>query len=102
MFADLARQIVLLLDADAPAGIYHGTNSGQATWYDFARAVFTGAGLDPDRVTPTDSSQFIRPAPRPSYSVLGHDAWQDAGLPPMRAWTDALADAARQDSFGET
>ena len=72
--ADLARQIVALLDADAPAGIYHGTNSGQASWYDFARAVFTGAGLDPDRVTPTDSTRFVRPAPRPSYSVLGHDA----------------------------
>ena len=100
--ADLARQIVALLDAEAPPGIYHGTNSGEATWYDFARAVFAHAGLDPDRVTPTDSSQFVRPAPRPSYSVLGHDAWQDAGLPPMRAWTDALADAARQGTFGET
>ncbi|TFB53951.1 dTDP-4-dehydrorhamnose reductase [Cryobacterium tagatosivorans] len=99
--ADLARQIVALLDAEAPPGIYHGTNSGEATWYDFARAVFAAAGLDPARATPTDSSHFVRPAPRPSYSVLGHDAWADAGLPPMRAWADALADAARQDTFGE-
>ncbi|MFF1875677.1 dTDP-4-dehydrorhamnose reductase, partial [Kitasatospora herbaricolor] len=67
---DLAAQIVALLDADAPAGIYHGTNAGQASWYEFAKAVFSQAGLNPDRVTPTDSSQFVRPAPRPAYSVL--------------------------------
>jgi len=98
--ADLARQIVALLGAEAPPGIYHGTSSGEATWYDFARAVFSAAGLDPARVTPTDSSHFERPAPRPSYSVLGHDAWADAGLAPMRAWADALADASCQDTFG--
>lgn len=91
---DLAERIVALLDSDAPAGIYHGTNSGEATWYEFARAVFSAAGLNPDRVTRTDSAQFVRPAPRPSYSVLGHTAWQAAGLPPMRTWNEALADAA--------
>ncbi|HYI32433.1 MAG TPA: dTDP-4-dehydrorhamnose reductase [Glaciibacter sp.] len=98
--ADLAEQIVALLDADAPAGTYHGTNSGQATWFDFARAVFAAAGLDPDRVTPTDSSTFIRPAPRPSYSVLAHDSWRLAGMKPMRVWTDALTDAAQQGVLG--
>lgn len=92
--ADLAAQIVALLDADAPAGIYHGTNSGRASWFDFARAVFALAGLNPDRVTPTDSTAFVRPAPRPSFSVLGHEAWRTAGLEPMRAWEEALADAA--------
>jgi dTDP-4-dehydrorhamnose reductase len=92
---DLAERIVALLDSDAPAGIYHGTNSGEATWFEFARAAFSEAGLNPDRVTPTDSSTFLRPAPRPSYSVLGHSAWEAAGLPPMRAWNEALADAAR-------
>ena len=71
---DLARQIVALLDAAAPAGVYHATNSGRASWFDFAQAVFREAGLDPARVKPTDSSQFVRPAPRPAYSVLGHDA----------------------------
>jgi len=92
--ADLAAQIVALLDSDAPAGVYHGTNSGSASWFEFARAVFDEAGLDAARVEPTDSSAFVRPAPRPSYSVLGHDAWQRAGLTPMRPWREALADAA--------
>jgi dTDP-4-dehydrorhamnose reductase len=96
---DLARQIVAMLDADAPAGIYHGTNAGQTNWFGFAKAVFASAGLDPDRVLPTDGSKFVRPAPRPAYSVLGHDAWAAAGLTPMRPWTEALADAATHGSF---
>ncbi|RXZ51593.1 dTDP-4-dehydrorhamnose reductase [Agromyces binzhouensis] len=97
--ADLAAQIVALLDADAPAGVYHGTNSGEATWYEFARAVLEEAGLDPERITPTDSSSFVRPAPRPSYSVLGHDAWAAAGMSEMRPWRDALADAVRSGAL---
>jgi len=91
--ADLATQLVAMLDADAPAGIYHGTNSGEATWFEFARAVLEESGLDPERITPTDSSAFVRPAPRPAYSVLGHDAWRAAGLAPMRPWREALAAA---------
>ncbi len=98
--ADLALQVVALLDADAPPGIYHGTNSGQASWYEFARAVFRLAGLDPARVKPTDSAQFTRPAPRPGYSVLGHDAWHRAGLAPMRGWQEALHDAFRTGALG--
>ncbi len=91
---DLARRIVEMLDADAPVGIYHGTSSGQASWFDFARAVFAEAGLDPERITPTDSASFVRPAPRPAYSVLAHDAWATAGLRPMRDWREALAEAS--------
>jgi dTDP-4-dehydrorhamnose reductase len=87
---DLARQIVALLDADAPAGVYHGTNAGQGSWYDFTKAIFAEVGLDPERVLPTDSAAFVRPAPRPAYSVLGHDAWSRAGLAPMRDWREAL------------
>ena len=92
--ADLARHLVALMDADAPAGIYHGTSEGQTSWFGFARAVFEESGLDPERVLPTDSASFLRPARRPSYSVLGHGAWARAGLRPMRPWRDALAAAA--------
>lgn len=87
---DLADAIVRLLDADAPAGVYHGTNAGQASWFDFARAIFAEAGLDPERVHPTDSAAFVRPAPRPAYSVLGHDRWSAVGLTAPRPWRDAL------------
>lgn len=90
---DLADQIVTLLDSDAPAGIYHGTNSGSVSWFDFARQIFELAGLDPERVHPTDTASFPRPAPRPAYSVLGHDGWFGAGLDPMRDWRAALSAA---------
>ena len=96
---DLARQLIALVDADAPAGVYHGTNAGQASWFDFARAVFEVAGLDPERVLPTDSSAFVRPAPRPSYSVLGHDAWARVGVPAPRDWREALVAAAESGAL---
>ena len=92
--ADLARAIVRLLDAEAPPGIYHGTNAGETSWFGFARAIFEVAGLDPERVLPTDSTSFVRPAPRPAYSVLGHQGWGRAGLPPLRDWRVALEAAA--------
>lgn len=92
--ADLAERLVALADADAPAGVYHGTNSGVASWYEFAREIFRLAGFDPANVKETDSTAFVRPAARPAYSVLGHDGWSRAGLTPMRPWLDALEDAA--------
>lgn len=90
---DLAAQIVALIDSDAPFGTYHGTNAGSASWYEFARAVFANAGLDPDRIEPVDSSRFVRPAPRPAYSVLGHSAWARAAIAPMRDWAVAVREA---------
>lgn len=93
--ADLAAQLVTMMDADAPAGIYHGTSTGQTSWFGFARAIFAEAGLDPERVLPTDSASFPRPARRPAYSVLGHEAWRRVGMAPIRPWREALAAAAR-------
>jgi dTDP-4-dehydrorhamnose reductase len=97
--ADLARLIATLLDVEAAPGIYHATNSGTATWFGFARAVFERAGLDPERVQPTDSSTFVRPAPRPAYSVLGHGAWTRAALDTPPSWEDALDRAFADDVF---
>ncbi len=91
---DLAARIVELVDAGAPAGVFHATATGETTWFGLARAVFTAAGLDPARVRPTDSASFVRPAPRPAYSVLGHGGWARVGLPPLRDWREALSDAA--------
>jgi dTDP-4-dehydrorhamnose reductase len=90
---DLARQIVLLMAASAPAGIYHGTSSGQTTWYHLTREIYRLIGADPQRVHPTTTDAFPRPAPRPAYSVLGHDRWAEVGIPPIRGWQEALAEA---------
>jgi dTDP-4-dehydrorhamnose reductase len=90
----LAQRLVELAGAarrgTAPPGAYHGTASGETTWYGLARAVFAEAGLDPDRVRPTTSDRFVRPARRPAYSVLGHDRWAAAGMKPMDDWRDML------------
>jgi dTDP-4-dehydrorhamnose reductase len=91
--ADVARQIVRMVDADVRPGIYHATATGSATWCDLARAVFDELGADATRVLPTTSSKYVRPAPRPRYSVLGHDAWCSAGVPPLPSWRESLAQA---------
>ncbi len=90
---DLAGAIVRLVTSDAPFGTYHGTSSGETTWFGFAQAIFSGLGLDPARVTPTTTDAFPRPAPRPAYSVLGHEAWQGAGLDALPLWQDSLTRA---------
>ena len=72
-----------------PFGVLHATGSGDTTWCGFAREVFATAGLDPQRVRPTTTERFPRPAPRPAYSVLAGDG-VTPGLPP---WQTALAEA---------
>ncbi|MEX2441665.1 MAG: dTDP-4-dehydrorhamnose reductase, partial [Pontimonas sp.] len=90
---DLARMIRTLIESDIRSGVFHGTNSGRTSWYGLAKEVFRLAGLDPERIRPTTSDAFVRPAPRPPWSVLGHDAWNAAGLESPRPWQDALAEA---------
>jgi dTDP-4-dehydrorhamnose reductase len=99
--ADLAAALVELATAAAPAGIYHCTNADSTTWYGFTRAIFEELGADPGRVQPTTSAAFVRPAPRPAYSVLSSRAWIQAGLSPLRDWRSALAAAFAEcgDSF---
>jgi dTDP-4-dehydrorhamnose reductase len=96
---DVASRVVEMLDAHTPAGIYHATNSGETTWYGFAREVFRLAGLDEARVHPTDSASFVRPAARPTYSVLGQLGWKSVGLAPLRDWRMALAAAFDAGTF---
>jgi dTDP-4-dehydrorhamnose reductase len=90
---DLAKQIIELGLSGSPPGIYHGTNSGQETWFEFAREIFRFAGADVNRVVPVSSSEYPRPAKRPSYSVLSHDAWAQTTVQPMRDWRIALEEA---------
>ncbi|MEV0420059.1 dTDP-4-dehydrorhamnose reductase [Streptosporangium canum] len=87
---DLAAGIIELGRTGPPPGVYHVTGAGQTSWYGFAREIFELVGADPDRITPVSTKEFARPAPRPAYSVLGHERWSRAGLPPMRDWREAL------------
>jgi dTDP-4-dehydrorhamnose reductase len=90
---DLAKGLFALAREDAPAGAYHCTNGGETTWHGFTRAVFEELGADPDRVRPITTAEYPLPAPRPAYSALSPRAWDDAGLPAMPGWREALAEA---------
>lgn len=91
---DLADLVVRLVDAGAPSGTYHGTSSGEASWWSFARAVVESAGMDPAIVRPSTSEASTRPAPRPAYSVLGHDALRAVGVEPIGDWVGRWSVAA--------
>lgn len=105
--ADLANQILALIESGAAPGVYHATSSGETTWCGLAREVFRLLGADPARVRAIASSALDRPAPRPAFSVLGHDRWGRAGIAPIPDWRLALSRAlpalvaAETDSAGE-
>ncbi|MGA9980089.1 MAG: dTDP-4-dehydrorhamnose reductase [Candidatus Sulfotelmatobacter sp.] len=85
--ADLAEAIIQLCRANA-SGIVHATNSGDCTWFEFAREVVHGGGLQTE-VRPVNSAQMARPAPRPAYSVLSPKSLQGFGIT-TPTWQDAL------------
>ena len=87
---DVAGQIAALVGAAAEPGIYHATSSADTTWFELAQEVYRGLGADPARVRPVRSADYGAAAPRPAYSVLGHAAWAEAGVPPIGDWRDAL------------
>lgn len=91
---DLADLVLRLVEAQAPAGTYHGTSAGRTSWWGFARAVVAAAGMDPEVVRATTSEGYVRPAPRPAFSVLGHDALRAAGIEPIGEWSQRWAHAS--------
>ncbi|WP_297082099.1 dTDP-4-dehydrorhamnose reductase [uncultured Demequina sp.] len=90
---DLAEFIVRLVDADVPAGTYHGTSSGQCSWFEFAQHIVGSSGADAV-VGPTTTADFPRPAPRPAWSVLGHGSHEALGVESIGAWGDRWEAAA--------
>lgn len=86
---DVADAIVGLLRVGA-GGLYHATNAGDCTWYEFAAEIFRRAGVAAD-LTPITSAEFGAPAHRPPYSVLSNAKLAAAGVPAPRPWPEALA-----------
>jgi dTDP-4-dehydrorhamnose reductase len=87
---DVADAVARLLSRER-TGIYHVTNAGTCSWYEFAREILHLAGLAAIPVTPITSAELNRPARRPAYSALENAAWQATGFPPLRPWREALA-----------
>lgn len=90
---DLAAMVVKLAIERVP-GVFHTTNQGAVSWYEFARAVFGAAGHDPSRVEPISTADLNppRPAPRPPNSVLDNMAWRLHGFEPARHFEEPLAE----------
>lgn len=85
---DLAYGISQIIETDF-YGIYHLTNSGSCSWCEFAKYIFEIADLDVN-VIPVTASEFSRPAPRPSYSVLKNQKWIENGFEPLRDYKEAI------------
>jgi dTDP-4-dehydrorhamnose reductase len=74
------------------AGVFHVSNPGATTWFDFAAEIFRRAGHNPDRVLPVSTDELLpkRPAPRPAFSLLGSVARDAFGLTPLPEWPVSL------------
>jgi dTDP-4-dehydrorhamnose reductase len=98
---DVAERLVAVVENDVPAGIYHTTSTGETSWFGLTREIFSLADADPDRVQPTTTANFPRPAPRPANSVLGHEKWTRVGLNPLPPWEESLGEAWATGAFAD-
>ncbi|MBI4964715.1 MAG: dTDP-4-dehydrorhamnose reductase [Desulfomonile tiedjei] len=92
---DLAAALIKLSGRGAK-GIVHVTNSGETTWYDFARQIVEQAGITNVRVEPITTEELGRPAPRPAYSVLDNSRFVELTGAALRSWEEALAEYLRK------
>lgn len=91
---DVARVLVDLDESGAQPGVYHATSSGKTSWFGFTEQIARSLGFPEGGVEPVNSSQFVRPAPRPSYSVLDHQTLRAAGVEPIGDWVQRWQEAA--------
>lgn len=84
-FADDLAEMIARLVTERRRGIFHVTNAGPVSWYEFAREVLRASDQDPDRVKPVSTAdlQPPRPAPRPKNSVLDRAALRLSGIDTM-------------------
>ena len=86
---DLARLVVDMIQTDR-YGIYHATNEGLCSWYEFACQIFKAAGMNQVKVTPVDSTAFPAKAKRPHNSRMDKSKLAENGFEPLPSWEDAL------------
>lgn len=91
----VCRQILSLLDSEA-YGIYHCTNEGQCSWYDFAQAIVAAYAI-PVKVLPCTTAEFPRPAPRPANSVLENERLKKMGKNIMPRWEKGLEEYLEEE-----
>ena len=96
---DVAELICRLVESGAPAGTWHATSAGETSWFEFAQRVVETAGLSPEIVEATNTTEAVSPdsaarAERPAYSVLGHEKLHAHGIEEIGPWEDRWQAAA--------
>lgn len=86
---DLSKLVVDMIQTDK-YGIYHATNEGLCSWYEFACEIFKQAGMDDVKVTPVDSNAFPAKAKRPNNSRMSKEMLDKNGFKRLPTWQDAL------------
>ena len=91
-FADDLAAMIAQLVVERRTGVFHVTNAGPVSWFEFAREVLLASDQDPDRVLPVSTAdlQPPRPAPRPANSVLDHAALRLSGIDTMADFREPL------------
>ena len=95
---DLARQLTSMVEREVPSGIYHATNAGSCSWFEFASELVRLARVEA-AIEPIPAREWKSPTRRPANSVLENGALAALGIDAMPEWRDALARyvAARDD-----
>ncbi len=96
---DLSQEMKKLLSSNS-YGIYHITNSGSCSWYEFAQEILKLAGIREVKVIPITSEELDRSAPRPQFSVLKSSSSGRGAEDTMRPWKEALKEYLKEIAYG--
>ena len=94
---DLAKLLVDMVETEK-YGIYHATNEGICTWYEFACEIFKQAGMN-IKVAPVSASEYPAKAKRPSNSRMSKEKLTDNGFEKLPTWQDALSRYLKEIEF---
>jgi dTDP-4-dehydrorhamnose reductase len=95
---ELADKVARLLEHES-FGVYHMTNTGECSWFDFAQEALRLAGLSVE-IAPVTAEEYGAKAQRPAYSVLDNTRMRALGIEEFRPWQSALADYIREEQSG--
>jgi dTDP-4-dehydrorhamnose reductase len=95
---ELADKVARLLEHES-FGVYHMTNTGECSWFDFAQEALRLAGLSVE-IAPVTAEEYGAKAQRPAYSVLDNTRMRALGIEEFRPWQSALADYIKEEQPG--
>lgn len=89
---DLAEGILRLVESYPEPGIYHFSNSGNVSWFEFAVKIYELARTEKQLVIPIGSDSLVSKLKRPKYSVFSTEKWENAGMTKIINWEKSLTD----------